>query len=288
MSVWVSDRGRSDRRRGLLFRLGVGVQVALALALIAPGPGATQERPSVDGTIRGQVVDARSEVGVPGALVQVLDSSDRIRRQATADEEGRFVLVRLDPGSFRLRVSHSSFIQTETPRWWVEAGEVLTVSIRVDTEVIPLAPLEVTARARTHSPVLSGFYDRLDRGVTGTFITRDEIVERNPTRVTELLEFLPGVTLDHARGGNARTVVMARSLPGFGTPPGARGDHSCPVQIYVDGVLATRGGAASPDELATPLELEGVEVYRGLGGVPAEFLTPEARCGVIALWTRRR
>jgi hypothetical protein len=29
-------------------------------------------------------------------------------------------------------------------------------------------------------------------------------------------------------------------------------------------------------------------VYRGLSGVPAEFLTPEARCGVIALWTQRR
>ncbi len=288
MSVWASDRGRSDRRKGLLSRLGVGIQVAVTLVLVAPGHGATQERPSVDGTIRGQVIDARSGVGVPGALVQLLDSSERIRSQATADEEGRFVLVRVNPGSFRLRVRHSSFIETVTPRWWVEAGEVLTVSIRVDPEVIPLAPLEVTARARSHSPVLSGFYDRLDRGVTGTFITRDEIVERNPTRVTELLELLPGVTLDHAQGGNARTVVMARSLPGFATPPGARGDHSCPVQIYVDGILATRGGAASPDELATPLDLEGVEVYRGLGGVPAEFLTPEARCGVIALWTRRR
>lgn len=272
-------RERGPSRRFLLF--------LFALIPILPVRVVAQERAGVDATIRGQVVDARTEVGISGALVEFLDTRDRIRRRTTADEEGRFVLMRLDPGPFTLRASHPSFVRTQTPRWWVESGDVLTVTIHMHPEVVPLAPLEVTARARTRSPVLSGFYDRLQRRTTGSFITRDEIEDRNPARVTDLLETLPGVTLDHAQGGSARTVVMARSLPGFGRPPGARGDHSCPVQIYVDGMLATRGGAASPDELASPLDLEGVEVYRGLAGVPAEFLTPEARCGVIALWTRR-
>jgi hypothetical protein len=55
-------------------------------------------------------------------------------------------------------------------------------------------------------------------------------------------------------------------------------------------MLATRdrpGGDIQVDDLVSPLDVEAVEVFRGLSSVPPEFLTPEARCGVIAIWTRR-
>jgi hypothetical protein len=57
--------------------------------------------------------------------------------------------------------------------------------------------------------------------------------------------------------------------------------------VFVDGRPANRRGNVSINDLASPSGLEGMEVYRGLATVPPEFLTPEARCGVIALWTRR-
>ena len=41
------------------------------------------------------------------------------------------------------------------------------------------------------------------------------------------------------------------------------------------------------DEVISPGSVEGIEVYRGLSTVPAEFLNPDAECGVIAIWTRR-
>jgi hypothetical protein len=65
--------------------------------------------------------------------------------------------------------------------------------------------------------------------------------------------------------------------------------NGCPVQVYLDGVLASRNDTEPVplDELATPAVLEGIEIFRGISSVPPEFLTPEARCGVIALWTRR-
>jgi hypothetical protein len=54
-------------------------------------------------------------------------------------------------------------------------------------------------------------------------------------------------------------------------------------------MLATRDQAEGVplDDLATPTILEGIEIYRGASTIPPEFISPESRCGVIALWTRR-
>lgn len=41
--------------------------------------------------------------------------------------------------------------------------------------------------------------------------------------------------------------------------------------------------AAAP----APGLVEGIEIYRGLSTVPAQFLNSDAKCGVVAIWTRR-
>jgi hypothetical protein len=266
-------------------RIGAALTAGLALiCVLSPGRAAAQQDP-LQGTIRGQVIEAATGRPIPGVQVEVLDFRDRIRRVALADDDGNFILTRVEPGSFWLRASHMGYARTKTPGWIIDAGEILTVNIRMDSEVVPLAPLEVVASGRRPNPVLSGFYARLERGGGGTFFSREDIISRSPSRVTDLLVDVPGLRIQPDGGsGQRRLVTFARSLPGIGGGP-----NNCPVQLYVDGILATRSSTVmtSPDELAIPTALEGVEVYRGLSTIPAEFLTPEARCGVIALWTRR-
>jgi hypothetical protein len=259
------------------------VGALVAASFLWGSPLFAQANP-VEGTIRGRVVDYLTEQPIPDVRVEVLDVKERIRRLAVSDSEGNFVLHRVAPGPFWLRGRHQGYTTTTTPPWRIEGGEVLTVTVFMHPEVVLLAPLAVTGRARTFSPVLAGFRERLQRRQGGTFITRVDIETRNAARVTDLLVGVPGLRIQAAPGAaNSRLVTFARALPGM-----AAGPAGCPVQVYVDGVLATRGRAdVSVDELAVPGLLEGVEVYRGLGTVPAEFLTPEARCGVIALWTRR-
>jgi hypothetical protein len=253
-----------------------------SLLLAAALPLSASAQNSVDGTIRGVVIDEATGRPIPGVRVEVLDHVDRIRRTAISDDEGRFLLLRIFPGPFRLRATHIAYARTRTPQWRVESGEVLEVTIRLDRNVVLLAPLEVNARTQSFSPVLSAFYDRLNRRMGGTLLSREDIEARNPARVTDLLENLPGVRVQAGDNPSFKLVSIAGALPGVGGGP-----NSCPVQIYIDGVRATRSGPVSPDEILAPGILEGVEVYRGLGTVPAEFLTPEARCGVIAFWTRR-
>lgn len=254
----------------------------LAATTIAVQPGVAQ-RNAVEGTIRGTVLNEATGLPLAGVRVELLDVRDRIRRTAETDAEGHFVLTRVTPGPFWLRATRRGYARTKTPGWRIESGEILTVNIRMDTEVVLLAPLEVTARIRTHSPVLSAFRERLDRRMGGTLFSREDIEQRNPATITDLLVGVPGLDVQTVVGMSARIVNMSRALPGLGS-----GNARCPVQYYVDGVLATRGQQeVSPDELAVPAALEGIEIYRGLGTIPAEFLTPEARCGVIAIWTRR-
>ncbi len=234
----------------------------------------------VDGTIRGTVIDVVRDRPVVAATVHVLDEADRIRGEAITDEAGQFLLPRLAPGAFRLRVRALGYAEVVSPHWRVESGEVLTVVLRVHPDAILLAPLEVTASSRTDTPVLERFYDRMDRGISGVFFDRQQIQARNPMRITDLLADVPGVRLvGAADDGDPRRDQIIRFSRSLG---------QCPAQIFVDGLPANRGGQEIPlDVLASPAMLEGIEVYRGLSGVPPEFLSADARCGVVALWTRR-
>jgi hypothetical protein len=262
---------------------GAGIVLLALVAAFWHAPAFAQQNP-IDGTVRGEVLDERSGAPVVGATVDLIDNVNRIRARGTTDETGAFLLTRIDPGAFRLRVRSVGYSELVTPRWWIESGEAITVVIRVDSEAILLAPLEVVGRSVSASPVLQGFYQRLQYNVGGVFFTREDIEERGPMRITDLLAEVPGARFMNAPGsGDPRRdliVTFERSLPG-------PGGGSCPVQVYIDGMLASRGGAVPVDALASPHLLEGIEVYRGLSSVPAEFLSAEARCGVVALWTRR-
>lgn len=283
------DPAQRQLLRGFPFRLALlasRIALLVGFAAILPSPPSTvaaQNTPA-DGTIVGRVVDERTETGLPGAEVEFLDDNRRVRARTVTDDDGSFALFRLPPGLFRLRVKQLGYAETTTPPWWVQVGEVLSVVVRLQPDAILLAPLEVTGLSRPlRVPVLEGFYRRMGSSVGGVFFNRQEIEARNPARITDLLLDVPGVRLQQASGRAGQLMVVS-----FARAPLGRGGGTCPVQVFVDGILASRGAGAVPlDELASPNALEGIEIYRGLSSVPAEFVTPDARCGVVALWTRR-
>lgn len=252
----------------------------LLLAILGAQPLAAQ-RNAVQGTIRGRVIDESTSRPIPDVYIEFIDGRTRTQQSAVSDDEGNFILSGVPAGYFRLRAERIGYRRTVTPYWRIDAGEILTVTLRMHTDAVLLAPLEITARTRSRSPVLSNFYRRSERRLGGYFITRDEIERSNAGLVTDLLRMVPGVQIEGGSGQHDRIITMVRAIPVTSFANG------CPVQVYLDGILTTRTGPVSLDELATPNVLEGIEVFRGLATVPAEFLSPEARCGVIALWTKR-
>lgn len=251
------------------------ILLSAALALTAAADAAAQDRVRIVGT----VTDEQTGDGIASADVILRNATGRRLRAVATDEAGRFQVLLSRTAAVRIQTVRPGYRPTTTPVLHFDGHEFFEIEIRMDPDVVLLAPLEVVARAGTgRSPVLAGFSQRLSAG-TGHYITRLDVQRRRPAYVTDLLADVPGVTLVSSGRGTQRLVRMVRGGAGH-----------CPVQIFLDGRLVTRptGGAEfSVDDVVSPGSVEGIEVYRGLSTVPAEFFTPDADCGVVAIWTRR-
>jgi hypothetical protein len=244
--------------------------IAAVLMLGTATPTAAQVR------LFGRVVDERSASPIAEAHVTLLDERGRRMAVRTVDHTGEFEFFVKRHGRYFLHASRLGYRENTSPALALGEHSLLSVELRLDAEAVLLAPLEVMARARSRtSPVLANFESRLKNGL-GTFVTRQEIDRLRPARLTDVLVTLPGVHLEGGgAGGHNRVVHMSRAV-------------NCAAQVFLDGFLMNRlPGAVSIDDIVTPGSVEGIEVYRGSASIPAEFLTPNARCGVVAIWTRR-
>jgi hypothetical protein len=232
--------------------------------------------------LAGRVIEDPSGAPVAGATVEVHDLQGRRLGRLITDSDGEFLLDLRDARPVRMRAHRIGYQRVTTPSVDPSGYSQIRVEIRLATEAILLAPLEIVSRARPAvAPTLAGFERRREGGF-GWYITRQEIEQRRPNRVSDLLATAPGLSIQR------RIVYSARG-------------RGCPAQIYVDGIhinrslgpLPTRRGQASTtemfpiDDLVTPTSVEGIEVYQGMGRMPVEFHSPDASCGVVAIWTRR-
>lgn len=245
------------------------------LALFLPAPASAQVR------LLGTVIDHETEAPLSGVEVTILDSDgDAIGRRFT-DSIGQFQIEFPETSRFSIQARTIGYHDTQTPELWMEGKDSLEVEVRLHPDAIVLAPLEVTAWSRSAkpSPVLEDFRRRVETGF-GDYITRADIENLDPVYVTDLIGRLPGVNLISSGSGRHRNISMSRSLN--------TASRLCPVQVYVDGMLLNTGGEmVSLDDAVTPNSVEGIEVYRGLASMPAQFVNPYSRCGVVAVWTRR-
>ncbi len=203
--------------------------------------------------IRGQGVD---EIGSPvsAALVSLISEDEEVLRTVEGDEEGNFQFEEISPGSFLLRVERLGYETMTTPTLVVEESFTVVVELRVAVDAIPLEPLVVRQRSRTRrlDPLIQEFYERRETGI-GHFIEREEIEERQASRLSDLLRGVPGVR-------NTR----------------------CRLSIWLDGMLVR----LALDEVASPHEVEGIEIYLHAGEIPARYNATGSKCGVILIWTR--
>ncbi len=263
-------------------RLTAPLLLTLALAL-AP-PATAQVR------LMGRVIDDTSDRPLMAARVTLTSADGRVLQRTETDDVGEFTFeVNGKVSAVRLQVQRLSYKQNTTPVLHFDGHAFFQLEVRLDPDAILLAPLEVVAWSKVEpSPLLENFKRRVETG-GGYYITRADVEARRPLYTTDLLRDVPGLTV-MGSGSGLRPAVQVS-----GRSTTAQLATGCPTQIWIDGFLLNRrpaGGSAPTedfrlDDAVSPGSIEGIEVYKGLSSVPAEFLNDDAKCGVIAIWTRR-
>jgi hypothetical protein len=262
------------------------ILLSLPLSLLLVLPAAGQIR------IVGRVIDDFTELPIAEARVILRTRDGAVLGESHTNQTGTFEFeIRSRAPGVRIQAMRLGYETSTTPVLYFDRRTFFQIEVRLDPDAILLAPLEVIAWSeRPEDAMLEGFRRRLGNGL-GTYITREDVEKRNPALVTDLLRDVPGLLVSGS-GTGTRPVVRVQRAAGMAllTP----GD--CMTQIFVDGFLVNRRmigmNGARPsdfriDDVVSPVSVEGIEIYKGLGTVPAEFLNPDAKCGVIAIWTRR-
>lgn len=242
--------------RGLALLLG---GLAFLFLIVPVTLGAQEELP---GRILGRVVDQEKGDPVEGAELRIRGTG----LMRISDARGRFEFDRVPGGAHVLEVSHLAF-RVRTDSIQVLPGATLELAVGLTADPVLLEPLLVTVRSRVLEA--NGFYSRREQGLSGLLLTREQIEERRPARLTDLFVSIPGVRLAHRDGVGASVVLFPRGNLMEG--------ETCYPDVWVDGVITT---IIDLDQFH-PDQVEGLEVYQG-AGTPLRY---NSACGAILIWT---
>jgi TonB family protein len=211
--------------------------------------------------LKGVVRDSAARVGLNAAEVRLDGNGER----AITNERGEFRLSMTMP-SGRLIVRRLGY-----------RPDTINVLDRADDVQLTLAPVVlrlhrvvVMAERGRYSGRLAGYYERLERGTQGKFITRADLEREKPSQLTDMLQRQPGVHLSRGRPGPARLQMRGRE---------------CLPLIWLDGAALSVGSVDL--DAFDPTTLEGIELYLG-SNVPSRYsgVRGQSECGAILLWSR--
>ena len=245
----------------------LAASLVAALACLAVPRVQAQEGVAWHGVVFGVVKDSTG-ARVPAVSVVAL----RLGIQTVTDDSGAFRLTGLPAGTVTLQLRRLGYVPAGIVVTLV-AAEARELGVVLAQTAETLDAIDVQASVLRGK--MSGFNSRRGRGV-GTFITRDEIERRQPSKVSQLLRYVAGVYVPQDNSD------MRPSSVGMRRAAGLSSQGSCGAQLYVDGQHYPDGRL---DDFR-PTEVEGIEIYKSASEIPAAFRSRDTMCGVIAIWTR--
>jgi hypothetical protein len=237
----------------------LGIAGPILLSLAGASLAAQEVLP---GRVIGRVVDHDRGNPVEGAELRIRGTG----LSRVSDRLGRFEFESVPAGARVLEVTHLSYrVRTDSLR--VLSEETLEVTVILSPDPLLLDPLVVSVRSKVLEA--SGFYLRREQGLSGVLLTREQILERNPARFTDLFVSIPGARVAHRDGVGGSVVVFPRGNLMDG--------ETCFPDVWVDGIITTIVDL----DLFNPDQVEGLEVYQG-AGTPLRY---NSACGAILIWT---
>jgi hypothetical protein len=256
----------------------------IGTVVMRPGPEPTA-------TLTGLVTEGEGGRGLAGATVALNGQVVAVTDSAGAFSAPGSVVVW---GTNELTVEHRAFSdRSVSDRVWVSnSNETLDLVVALD--VVPVALPGVDVPVQSSRLADEGFCERREQYRSATFMTREEIAERN-TRTTEDL-------FRGALNGAGMTRTIRQTNPTLG-PGGqnapaqsfgrAEEGRPCLPIFHLNGlrigeVTAPQGSsiALGLNQLVHPEDIEGIEIYESISRIPAEYAPVGSVCGVVLIWTR--
>jgi TonB family protein len=247
----------SSRERIAQLQPAALVALLFCWASVATGQGT--------GSIVGTVT-AETGLALSGADVGIVGT----KLSAVTDDHGGFRLTGVTPGSLEVRARRLGF-RPESTHIDVHDGGTSNVDLKLPIVAEDLQPVVVRGKKIEYTGRLAGYYERLEKRSSGTFVTRDQIDKEDPRNLTQLLQRVPGVTLQRLRAGSVGIRMR---------------DRTCLPLVWLDGT-ALPMGEVDLDGIQ-PKSLEGIEIYLGSTTAPFQYSWTRnaAACGTVLLWTR--
>ena len=253
-------------------------------------------------TIAGRVIDAASGGAVFDAIVTATSADGRELGSVRTDSAGKFLIRSFRAGSFLVRVQHAAY-GDHSARIDIGLGERVDLTIPLQISPTVLDSIPVTARSRLTLPDMgyAGFEERRRWGEllgVGRYLGPAELTGG---RIETMLAAVSGIRLvTHPICPDIRILVSGRTTANFRSMTRAQMPCSeltpdkevqlgiCRLTFIVDGVRVALSGSERIDDLVQSSLVAGIEVYRTPAELPAEYSGYNSRCGVVAIWTKRR
>jgi hypothetical protein len=199
------------------------------------------------------------------------------QRKVTTDSRGRALVASFPVGTMKLRARRVGFAPGDLVVT-VAAGRN-TVPVRLDKTALPwLDAVRVVGNNRRSVGGFDGFETRrLRKEATATF-TQEEIAQRNPAAISDLLRTLGSIRLADSAG-----VTVAQLTRAFKLDRNAN-LQACNLRILLDGMVMPENSSVN---VVGPREVKGLEVYASTARTPTALasMPGDAACGLIAIWT---
>jgi carboxypeptidase family protein/TonB-dependent receptor-like protein len=213
--------------------------------------------------LKGIVTDTAGQP-IPGAEILLSNPTDGVRTMRS-EVDGRFEFRGLRAVPVAVRARRLGYRAQSGPvRLRPDTVPFLTFILHVmptDIDGVVVDGSVDDSKGR-----LAEFYEHKLQSRFGYFIERAEIERRSPQHISELLRSLRGVHL--APNGSIGNRVLVRG---------------CRPMVWLNGL---RVPDAEVDEIAQPGDVDALEVYVSMAGMPARLVDLVGKCGAVVIWTR--
>ena len=159
-------------------------------------------------TIAGRIMDQTGAV-IPGAEIQAKLIKTALTRRTTSDDEGRYRLIQLEPGTYTIQISVPGFASQEMNGVATVSGQ----SLQFDATLLPS---DIVVEPVVIADAGAAIVDTKRTLVGATLTAREtELLPINTRSVLDLLFTLPGVTEEPL---STRDIAEDRNVTHENTP----------------------------------------------------------------------